>query len=272
MKKIAIIFSLLFVKLGAVEFCNKPDANGERAMVIVTASYNNKEWYQRNLDNIFEQEYSNYRLIYIDDCSTDGTADLVQAYVKEKKQEHRVTLIRNTERKLALHNLYNAITSCADHEIVAIVDGDDFLAHQCVLKKLNETYEDNNIWLAYSQFVMWPSGQVGWGQRYDDSIIKENRFRYYHHTPTHLRSFYAWLFKKIEKYDLMYDGDFLKMTYDMAMMLPMVEMARNGHFKFIPKILYIYNDANQISDHRVNKNLQRQMDEYIRSKRRYDAL
>ena len=49
-------------------------------MVIVIASYNNERWVEENLKSVFMQDYSNYRVIYIDDASTDGTADLAEPY------------------------------------------------------------------------------------------------------------------------------------------------------------------------------------------------
>lgn len=247
-------------------------AKTELPIVVVVASYNNKNWYKLNLDSIFKQKYTNYRILYIDDCSPDGTGDLVEAYVKEKGQAHRVTVIKNTERKKALANIYNAVHSCQDNEIVALVDGDDFVAHINVFNVLNRTYSDPNIWLTFSQFFLLPHNQRGWGKQYPADIIERNAFREYQGTPTHMRTFYAGLFKKIKLEDLMYEGDFFSMTYDMAIMLPMVEMARKGHYAFINKVLYLYNDMTPINDHKVNKGLQKKLDLEIRSRERYEAL
>ena len=70
----------------------------EKPIVIIVPSRNNNELfegterYKLNLDSIFNQDYENYRVIYIDDCSSDGTADLVESYIQEKGQAGRVTL------------------------------------------------------------------------------------------------------------------------------------------------------------------------------------
>ncbi|MDZ4124183.1 MAG: glycosyltransferase, partial [Hydrogenophaga sp.] len=66
----------------------------EKHIVVVIPSYNNVQWYKRNLLSIFLQKYNNYSIIYTDDCSTDGTAALVEAFIKQHKQEHRTTIIR----------------------------------------------------------------------------------------------------------------------------------------------------------------------------------
>ena len=45
----------------------------ERSIVVIIPSYNNVRWVEKNLMSVFEQKYENFRVIYIDDCSTDGT-------------------------------------------------------------------------------------------------------------------------------------------------------------------------------------------------------
>src|SRR5438105_4834711 len=94
-----IFFSILFL---SNEACAKSDT--KKLIVVVVPSYNNAEWYQNNLSSIFMQEYDNYRVIYLDDASEDGTADLVEEYIKTAGHADRVTLIRNTEHKGHLYN------------------------------------------------------------------------------------------------------------------------------------------------------------------------
>ena len=37
----------------------------ENPIVIVTASYNNAQWYQHNANSVFTQKYHNYHWIYV---------------------------------------------------------------------------------------------------------------------------------------------------------------------------------------------------------------
>jgi len=243
----------------------------EKKIVIITASYNNQKWYAWNLDSIFEQNYTNYTVIYINDNSSDDTGKLVERYIEEHNQQHRVSLINNKTRRLTMANQYDAIHSCDDNDIIMIVDGDDKLAHKNVLAYINAVYSDPNIWLTYGQFIEYPTNVRGFCAPMPADVVRNNSFRSYTHIPSHLRTFYARLFKKIKKEDLMYENDFIPMAPDMAAMIPMIEMARD-HFAFIPVILYTYNAINIISEHRVSKELQRNMDLYIRSKPRYTPL
>ena len=243
----------------------------EKRIVVVIASYNNKTWYTWNLDSVFDQRYNNYHIIYVDDCSTDGTFELVKAYIKRQGLTDRVTLIHNTQRCGALANQYKAIHMCEDDDIIVILDGDDVLAHTGVLCYINKMYQNPDVWLTYGQFREWPRGFKGFCRPYKQEVIDGNKFREVNEGPSHLRTFYAGLFKKINKEDLMYNGDFFKMSGDIAAMFPMIEMARD-HFQCIPDVLLVYNGANALNDHKISKGLQRQLDLVIRSRKRYEKI
>ncbi|MEX0672404.1 MAG: glycosyltransferase family 2 protein [Candidatus Babeliales bacterium] len=249
------------------------EAMVEKSIVVLIPSYNNALWYQENLNSVFGQNYTNYRVIYIDDCSADKTGALVEEYIAHHNQVDRVTLIKNNKRKLAMANIYTAITEyCHDDEIIVMLDGDDFLAQKNVLKYINYLYSIGDIWLTYgSNLFLSTNTSIGWAEPFPDAVIINNRFREFRYGLTHMRTFYAWLFKKINKEDFMYHNDFIPMTSDVAMYLPMIEMAGKRHL-FVDKILYLYNDLNQISDYRVNSSLQWGLNLYVRRKKKYAPL
>lgn len=272
----SVITSIFWVISGyglhETAFVNPPDHNGERRIIIVVAGYNNKDWYRGNLDSVFDQEYQNYHLIYVDDGSIDGTPDLVENYIKEKGFESKITLIKNATRiGCPLANQYRAIHACDDRDIIVILDADDRLPHSKVLQHVNRNYADSRVWLTYGQFIEHPSGAIGFCKDYSKQVVRHNAFREVGDIPSHMRTFYAGLFKQIKIEDLMLDGEFLKMSGDMAAMLPMIEMARN-HYKFVPDVLYVYNGANSLSEHRVSRELQRKIDLLVRSRPRYDEV
>ena len=244
----------------------------QKHIVAVVASYNNKDWYQKNLDSIFMQAYENYHVMYIDDNSPDGTGKLIHDYIEKNNLHDKITLISNTERKGSpLANQFMAIHACDNQSIIIIVDGDDWLPHPHVFKKINEIYSTQDVWLTYGQYQEYPSGKRGFNSPMPEYVVTQNKFREFTQIPSHLRTFYAGLFKKIKKEDLMYEGKLFQMTGDMAAMMPMIEMARD-HFKFIPEVLYIYNAINPLSEHRISKQLQRKCDLEIRNRKRYDKI
>jgi glycosyltransferase involved in cell wall biosynthesis len=245
----------------------------DKLFVIVTPSYNNIQWWEWNLSSLINQDYSNYYILITDDCSTDGTGQALEKYIKENKLEHKVFLTRNKERRGALHNLYYMIHSCPDNAVIVTVDGDDALYDTLVLSRLNKIYKEQEVWLTYGQFLEYPSGAPGWCTPMPDYIIKNNAFRDYEHIPSHLRTFYAWLFKCVKLEDMLdRRGDFYAMTWDYAMMLPMIEMAGERHLCLHDQIMYVYNNANTINDHKISRQLQAHIAQVIRAKERYKRL
>ncbi len=243
----------------------------EKHFVVIIPSYNNSTRYKRNLDSIFMQKYDNYNVIYIDDASPDGTGDLVEKYIKEKNQEHRVILIKNTERRKAMANIYNAVYMCDDFDIIASCDGDDYWANDHVLALLNKIYQDPNIWMTYGSLLSWPQNMIRPQKAYPDDVIKRNQFREFGWNSSGLRSYYAWLFKKIKREDLMYKGDFVETGSDYAMVYPMLEMSGFRHM-FISDILYVADRATGLNDFKVDTELQKKILRVVCSMKKYQPL
>lgn len=243
----------------------------DKHFVIVIASYNNKQWYRPNLDSVISQKYKNYHVIYTDDSSPDGTGNLVENYIKEKKLENKILLIKNKKRCGALENIYRAIQMCDDKDIIITLDGDDWFANDHVLSLLNNVYDDPFVWLTYGQYKQFPVGNPRASSELPAEIITENKFREYSWVTSHLRTFYAWLFKKINVDDLKHEGKFFPVAWDLAMMFPMLEMAGERSI-FIEDVLYVYNADNILNDHKVDRSLQVSLSKYIRALPRYNKL
>lgn len=243
-----------------------------KKIVVVIPSFNNSKWYKKNLNSVVSQNYSNYRTIYIDDLSPDGTGKLVEDYVNSNNLQDKITVIKNKKRLGAMHNLYNVIHSCDDDEIIVTLDGDDWFANTEALSKVASIYSDENVWMTYGSYQDHPGMTRGCCRPYEQNIINANSFRRAQWRASHLRTFCVKLFKKIKKEDF-YDrqGKWLDMAWDLAFMLPMLEMSGNHH-KYINDILYSYNNENPISDFRLNVGRQGALDRFIRSKPRYNRL
>ena len=248
-------------------FAQIPLKNDDTSFVVIVPSYNNAGWYEKNLDSIFFQEYNNYRVIYIDDCSSDGTAQLVQHYIDEHNCSDVITLICNDTRHGALFNTWKAVWQCDDHEVVLVLDGDDWFAHEHAMKIVDAEYKKNYV-MTYGQFKRFPSGAKGQCRQLPRRIIEHNAYREYDWVTSALRTFYAGLFKSIALKDLLYDGKFFFATADMAYMFPMLEMA-HGNVSFIENELYVYNNQTSGNDHKVRPFEQIHSNKVIRMRKKY---
>ena len=246
----------------------------EKPIVIITASYNNSRWLKRNVSSVFMQKYSNYRIIYIDDASPDGTGNLLEHLIQEYHLENKVTLIKNEKNQGAAANFYKASLLCRDDEIMVHLDGDDWLPHENVFSVVNKVYQDADVWMTFGQCIYHPRSKPGRSRAFPVEVIENNAFRKYPGWISHhLRTNYAWLFKAIQRKDLEYEGDFIKMNWDHALMYPMLEMA--GHrAKFVPYMLYVHNGANPLNEGKGKgkKELQKYFAHYTRHQPPYAPL
>lgn len=248
-----------------------------RDFVIIIPSYNNQRWCRDNLLSALNQDYplEHFRIIYVNDCSTDLTGVVASETVRLHHNQALVTLINNPERRGALRNFYDVITNlCRPSEIVVTLDGDDQLKDQYVLSYLNQVYADPEIWLTYGSYDFFPPrrGLIAGASAYPADVIAANTFRSHGFLATHLRTFYAGLFHKIKVTDLQdAEGQFWPVCWDLALMFPQLEMAGERH-AFIAKVLYRYNTLNPIADNRVNLGLMSKFSGEFNSKVPYQRL
>lgn len=245
----------------------------EQEIVVVVPSYNTREWAERNIISITQQNYKNFTVLYYVDCSTDGSYEYIHYLLELYDTDHRVTLIYNEIRKGALANHWDAVHRCNDNVIIVHLDGDDWFAHQNVLKRINEEYADGDVWVTYGQYIEYPTNTLGHCKAVGQNIINENLWRYLALPlpTTHLRSFRACLFKQILLQDLIDNGAFLPTSGDIAFFWPILEMA-GKHVRFINEILYVYNAANDLNDYKVRLQQQLYYFNFLRNKKRYIPL
>jgi len=262
--------------------CQIPHINHppEKPITIVITGYNNKKWFRTSLDSALNQNYENFRVIYVDDASPDGTGREVANYLATHPQAHRVTLIENQERCRKLKNIYNTYHTIDDWNIIVQLDGDDWLAHNDVLKKVNHIYSTKNVWLTYGQFKNYGyycgrkdgrgyCSQTSKAAMTSHCFRKKATFMY-----MHLRTFYAWLFKSIKLESLLaidipgFKGQFYPYANDAAFMYPMLEMARY-HFLFVPDVLYVCNRTNPLCGFKKENSLQRRC--HLEIKNKYES-
>ncbi len=196
-----------------------------RSFTIVVVGYNNGAFIEKTLNSLLCQNYDPFRLVYIDDASDDGSFEVARDAIYNSDRIAHVTLVKNEEKLGELANVYRAVQACPDDEIVIVLDPNDWLAHEWVLQRLNAYYENPSTWMCLAKKIDYPSYEWSFSKHF-----KGER--------SHLKSFYAALFKKIRESDFIYSGKFLPLGAELAYMTPMLEMAQN-HLQFVPEVLCV---------------------------------
>ena len=239
---------------------------------IVVPFYNTEKYILNCIKSIKKQNYTNYECILIDDISTDNSLQIAKNYINH---DSKFKIVLNQEKKYALRNIYEGILSLnpKDEDVIVTLDGDDWFSSSDSLNILNEYYSNQDILMTYGSYKEYPSNLLGnFSKQIPQNVIDNKTFRESAWMTSHLRSFKYKLWKNIKKQDLLdEDGNFFKVTWDLAMMFPMLEMSGNKS-KFIKEILYVYNIDNPLNDHKTNHSLQLYCENLIRKKNKYDLL
>ncbi len=222
--------------------------SSQKSFVIVITAHNNALYCEKTLNSALSQTYDHFRIIYIDQESTDGSWEKACRLVDYSTNPQKVTLIQSQKTTGSLASFYDAIHDCQDQEIMVVLDGQDFLAHEHVLCKLNKIYAKSSVWMTYGNFLDYPSYKQMpiRCKQLPKNVIFNNSFRSHEIQEMHLKTFYAGLFKQIRKEDLLYKGRFLDMEDTPAYTIPLLEMS-GKHACFINDVLYLHTKTTPLS-------------------------
>lgn len=238
-------------------------------LVFIIPFYNVSSFIKECADSLINQTYKNWIAIFVDDCSTDGTINNIPA-------DDRFKIIKNTERVTALPNIHNAIvnSSLNDEDIICLLDGDDKLSSNYACQIVDDFYKRYNPLLSYGQYVT-SNNQMGHCIPYTQQTFTQLRTGGY--WASHLRTFKYKLYKEIMNQDPNLscykdaNGNFYKMTYDVCIMLPLMEMAglNNIYFNNIPIYFYRLHSNN---DHAINMQLQYGIANEVYAKKKFNQV
>lgn len=210
-----------------------PDKYKNKFVFIIT-SYNNEQWYKKNLDSIKNQTYKNWRAIYVDDASTDNTYKLVIEYVNNHKLNNKIKIIKNEKNFKQGYARYIAFKECNNDEICCLLDGDDWLFDNNVLNNLNKLYNENDISISYGKYMIYENGKntnVTGNKNFPEDVINNNSYQTHPlWIPVHLRTGYAKLFKSYPyEYLLDFNNELISASTDQNEMFWILNKSKGKH-------------------------------------------
>lgn len=231
----------------------------EQSIQIIIPVYNAEKYISKCLKSIITQDYNNYSISIIDDCSTDGTIDSIKAFVKENKQfADKFSLLVNSKNVGAVCNQINTIQStCDDEDIVMLIDGDDWLVNDPnIFNMYNNLFHDGAEYCYGSCWSLADNIPLI-AQPYPPEIKQNRRYRQHlfnwNMPYPHMRVFRASLANKLS-HDLFKDenGNWFGAGGDNATFYNILEQANPDNVICVSDVVYVYNDTNPINDYKVN--------------------
>jgi hypothetical protein len=93
-------------------------------VTVIVTTYNHERFIEQALTSVVEQETNfPFEVVVIEDCSTDGTRELVQGFAARHPEKVRPMLAPSNENK---RRLFSEAWASASTEYVATLDGDDY--------------------------------------------------------------------------------------------------------------------------------------------------
>jgi teichuronic acid biosynthesis glycosyltransferase TuaG len=125
---------------------------------IILPTYNSRLFIYKTIQSIFYQSYKYWRLIIIDDGSTDGTVEILDKLYKKFKDKKKILLLKNSvnkgqafTRNLGLKN--------AKYKFIAFLDSDDFWDKN-KLKNQIKFMTNNNYDFTYTDYKIIKNNKI----------------------------------------------------------------------------------------------------------------
>ena len=231
-------------------------SNKNKFFCFIISSYNNEKNISKNLLSVINQNYNNWRAIYINDNSNDKTDELFFKIIKLHDVEDKFTYIKNDKQMKQAYNKYIAYQKLKDFEICCILDGDDWLISNDCLSILNDYYNKTNNLIICSNYKRFNNNKFTENKHHDYSreIKINSNYRYSKQWFfTHLKTGYGFLFKSIPESYFKLEDKWLDRCTDWAEMFSAAEFAKEK-VVILKNYLYGYNfDNSQKYDTCYNK-------------------
>lgn len=159
-----------------MNYKSKHEINEQIPVSIVICARNEAENLDKYLPRILEQNYSNYEVVVVNDCSEDETEDILKRY--QAMYPHlRTTFIKEDEK--FSHGKKLALTigiKSAKHEWVLLTDADCFPENNNWVATMAKHFsEEKSIVLGYGGY-RYKKGLLNMIIRYDTAFIALNYF------------------------------------------------------------------------------------------------
>lgn len=143
--------------------------NYSHRITVLMSVYNGEKFLRSAIDSILNQTYKDFDFVIYDDCSTDGTAEIIKSYT-----DSRIIFRRNAQNQGLTKNLADGF-SRAQTEYVARMDADDIAYPERLQTQLDwmDTHSDISILgTSVSYFCETPGDKGIALQPEDDVTIK----------------------------------------------------------------------------------------------------
>jgi len=217
-------------------------------------TYNHAPYIAQAIDSVLAQEASfDYELVIGDDCSTDGTGEIVRAY---RDMYPGIIRLHQQERNLGLYANQDIVRRSCRGKYIAWLEGDDYWTSSQKLQKqvnLLESHPEYSCCFHWSNWIEPGRSPHNFGPPHIKPFFTlDDLLRFGHFVPTssllvrnHLKETYpSW----------MKESDIMDMSY-------LILFAQHGHLGFIDEVMssYLHHGSGLFSGTEASQKIKRVM-------------
>ena len=125
---------------------------------IIIPAYNSQKTISKTIKSVFRQTYKNWKLIIIDDASTDDTKKILDTIYKNNKNKKKITILKNNINRGQAFSRNRGL-KYSKSKFVTFLDSDDFWDKN-KLKNQIKFMLTNNYDFTYTDYKIIKNNQV----------------------------------------------------------------------------------------------------------------
>jgi len=229
-----------------------------------------EKYIDRCLESVLSQDCPNWTACVVLDPVGDNTFEKTLNYVSD----NRMNVIPNNKKMFALPNIIRSIEeqNPSPEDVILTLDADDWFSGPNSLSIVKRYYDRNPIllmthgsWLPYPHLPVdtnnYPYSLEDWVKG-----IRKVDWR-----ASHLRTFKYKVWKYVKDEDLRnFDKKYFETAWDLAIMMPMLEMCGPNRVQYISERIYTYNQETPFNDGKIRLKEQMATSRYIANKLIYN--
>ena len=115
---------------------------------IIIPNFNCEKFISQTIESVLGQTYDNWKMIIVDDCSTDNSVSIIEKYANTDKRIHLIKLGKNS----GVPNARNIGLQNAKGEYIAFLDSDDYWDKNKIQEQIS-FMQNRDIILSYTSYI-----------------------------------------------------------------------------------------------------------------------
>ncbi len=114
-------------------------------LTVILPFYNNEKYIVKSLSSILNQSYNNWKLILVDDCSSDNSLKIAKNFLRKKKIPKKKYFFILNRKNLGITKSLNKALKVCRSKYIARADADDFYHRDRFKIQLDYLNKNNEI-------------------------------------------------------------------------------------------------------------------------------